>query len=146
MEINRSPVVIGGQTQGYAKGTAVRGANGFVFLSGALGVDPDTGTVPEGMGEQTRLALEAIKARLEEYGTSLKYIMHIGIYMKGQFPDAITNDPEWKECARAMESFWREHCPEFSYKDNPPANTLVGVTSLARPEWKLEIQVTAAIP
>jgi len=70
MEISRSPVIIAGNPAVYAKGSAVTGAKGHVFLSGSVGVDVDTGQVPEGAGEQARLALENIKARLEEYGSS----------------------------------------------------------------------------
>lgn len=145
MEIQRSPVMIAGKAQGYGKGTAATGARGFAFLSGAVGVDPDTGNIPEGIGEQTKIAMEAIKTRLEEYGTSLKNILHIWLYLKGQFPNAIVNDPGWKECAKTIEDFWQKHYPEFLRGNNPPANTLLGVTSLARPEFKVEIEVVAAI-
>ncbi len=146
MEIQRSLVVIAGKHIPYASGTTVTGAKGVVFLSGAVGEDPDTGIVPEELGEQARLALEAIKQRLEEYGSSLKYILHVWVYMVGQFPNAIRNDPHWQEYVNAAEAFWKENDPECLRANNPLANTLLGVTSLALPEYKLEIQVVAAIP
>ena len=68
MEIKRSPVVIAGQQASYAKGSAVTGAKGVVLLSGSVGVDVNTGIVPEGAGQQAKLAMENIKSRLEEYG------------------------------------------------------------------------------
>jgi len=146
VEIKREPLIIAGQNKGYAKGTAVIGARGTVYLSGAVGIDPATGEVPEAIGEQTQLALEAIKARLQEYGSELKYIMHIWCYMKGRFPDSIHNAPGTKEYVRVKNEFWREHCPEFLRQNSPPASTMLGVTALALPEYKLEIQVVAAIP
>ncbi len=145
MEIHRSPVVIAGQSAPYAKGTAVKGNKGFVWLSGSIGIDVDTGKIPEEAGEQAKLAMENIKARLEEYGSSLKNIVHIWQYVKGQFPNGIVNDARYSEIRNAMQEFWRVNCPEFLKENNPPASTLLGVTSLANPEFHLEIMVVAAI-
>jgi len=146
MEIKRSSVVIAGQKRAYAKGAAATGAGGIVTLSGATGQDEKTGKVAEGIGEQTKIALAVIKERLEEYGSSLENILHIWWYLVGQFPDGIGATPEWKECAKAVEEFWKENCPEFYYKNNPPAGTLLGVTALAGPQLKIEIMVIAAVP
>lgn len=145
MEIFRSPVIIAGQPQGYAKGTVAKEAKGIVFLAGALGSDPVTGDVPEGAGEQAKIAMEAIKLRLEEFGSSLGNILHIWIYMKGQFPDGIANDPGWREASKSIQDFWKMNHPEFQWKVNPPAVTLLGVTSLVLPQYKLEIEVAAAV-
>ena len=145
MEIQRAPVVIAGQPAVYAKGTKVVGNKGSVWLSGSVGIDVGTGKVPEGAGEQAKLALENIKARLEEYGSSLKNIVHIWLYVKGQFPNGIINDPRYQAIRNAIDEFWRANCPEFLVGNNPPASTLLGVTSLARPEYHLEIMVVAAI-
>ncbi|MBW1799561.1 MAG: RidA family protein [Deltaproteobacteria bacterium] len=145
MEIQRSPVIIAGQPAVYAKGSAVTGAKGFVLLSGSVGIDVDTGTIPEGAGEQAKLAMENIKARLEEYGSSLKNILLVRKYIKGGFPDGIVNDPVYGEIGGAIERFWADHCPEFLKENNPPASTLLGVTSLATPEYLLEIEVVAAV-
>jgi 2-iminobutanoate/2-iminopropanoate deaminase len=43
-------------------------ANGFLFVSGQLGIDPDTGIMPTSVEEQTRLALANLNAILEEAG------------------------------------------------------------------------------
>ena len=145
MQIQRSPVMVAGQHHGYAKGNSVTGAKGFVILSGSLGIDVNTGKIPATGGEQARLAMENIKARLEEYGSSLKNILFWRRYVKGEFPDGILNDPRYHEMDKAMQAFWRENCPEFLKEDNPPASTLVGVTALARPECLIEIEVIAAI-
>jgi enamine deaminase RidA (YjgF/YER057c/UK114 family) len=145
MLIQRKPAVVAGQRRTYAKGTAVTEAKGFVFLSGAIGMDTNTGKIPEGMREQTRLVMENIKARLEEYGSSLKNILIVRRYVKGEFPNGIRNDTAYQESYKETEEFWKENCPEFLGENNPPAYTLVGVTSLGLPELLIEIEVVAAI-
>ena len=145
MEIKRSPVIIAGQSGRYAKGSAVTGARGFILLSGSVGIDTKTGKVPPEMGEQARLALENIKARLEEYGSSLKNILFVRTYVKGDFPSGIVNDPGYQEATAAIQEFWKKNCPELQRDQNPPASTLLGVTSLAQPELLIEIEVEAAI-
>lgn len=146
MEIQRSPFVIAGQNREWAKGTVVFGARGTIYLSGSAGTDPGTGKTPEAIGEQTKNALESIKTILEEYGSSLKYILHMWYCVKGSFPDGMLGDPVWEEADKAMQDFWEENCPEFAVSNSPPASTLVGVAALAVPELKIEIQAVAAIP
>jgi len=51
-------------------------ANGFVFCSGQLGVDPKTGKlVGEGVEEQARQALKNLQAVLEASGSSLEKVV-----------------------------------------------------------------------
>ena len=145
MEIHRTPLIVAGRPRGYAKGTRAIGAKGFVWLSGVVGFDPDTGEIPEGMREQTKLIMANIKSRLEEYGTSLKNIVHLRQYFKGEFPDGVFNDPKYPEYAAVVEDFWKENCPEFLKENNLPALTIIGVTTLARPQLLLEIDVVAAV-
>jgi len=145
METQRSPVVVAGQHGGYAKCNSVTGAKGFVILSGSVGIDVNTGKIPEGGGEQARLAMENIKARLEEYGSSLKNILFWRRYIKGEFPNGILSDPRYLEMDKALQEFWKENCPEFLKANNPPASSLLGVTALAQPGFLIEIEVIAAI-
>lgn len=146
MEIKRLPVIIGGERRAYATGTSAIGAKGFVTLSGAVGENVDTGQIPESISEQTTIALTHIEHRLEGLGSSLENIMHIWWYLVGSFPDGIASTDEWKECARAIEYFWKDNCPQFYFKNDPPAGTLLGVTALAGPKLKIEIMVMAAVP
>ncbi len=146
MEIQRSPFVIAGQNREWAKATVVFGARGTIYLSGSAGTDPATGKTPESIGEQTINALKSIKTIVEEYGSSLKNILHMWYCLKGSFPNGMLGDPVWQEADKAMQDFWHEHCPEFAVENNPPASTLVGVAALAVPELKIEIQAVAAIP
>ncbi len=131
----------------WSTGMAVWGAGGFVFLSGAEGIDSDTDTVVEGIGAQTRLAMGKIKERLEEFGTSLDNICHMWIYIAGpEFPDAVVGDPRVQEYRKVREEFWDQYCPQFRSDRKPPASTLLGVSSLARKGMHIEITVVAALP
>ena len=145
MEIQRSQSIVVGKPRGYATGTRATEAKGFVWLSGVVGFDPNTGEIPEGIGGQAKLVMENIKSRLEEYGTSLKNIVHLRQYFKGEFPNGVFNDPKYPECAAIIEEFWKENCPEFLKENNPPALTIIGVTALARPQLLLEVDVVAAV-
>jgi 2-iminobutanoate/2-iminopropanoate deaminase len=46
-------------------------AGGFVFCSGAAGIDPATGEIPDGIEAQTRLALRNLSAILTAAGVSM---------------------------------------------------------------------------
>jgi len=134
--------MIAGKPGGFAEGTAVYGAGGLVFLSGVIGTNPETGETPDGIGAQTRVALEHIKRSLEKHGSSLENICHTFYHVVGSFPNGISNDPKGQERLEALEQFWEENCPGT----HRPAATLVGVTALVRPELLVEITVIAAIP
>jgi len=46
-------------------------AHGFLFSAGFAPIDPETGTMPEGVGDQTRQVLRNIAAVLAEHGVTL---------------------------------------------------------------------------
>ena len=55
-------------------------ANGFVFCSGTVGIEPDTGELPEGVAEQTEQALLNLAAILEASGSSLDHLVKTTIF------------------------------------------------------------------
>ena len=57
-----APAAIGPYAQAIA-------ANGIVFTSGQLPIDPATGAFPEGIAAQTKQSLTNVKAILAEAGT-----------------------------------------------------------------------------
>ena len=57
-------------------------AGGFVFCSGTAGIDPVTGTVPEGIEAQTRLALNNLDAILTAAGASLATLVKTTIFYR----------------------------------------------------------------
>ena len=57
-------------------------ANGFVFTSGQIGVDPKTGSLVEGgIREQTRRALENLKIVVEAAGSSMGRVVKTTVYL-----------------------------------------------------------------
>lgn len=56
-------------------------ANGMVFLSGQLPIDPKTGEMPEGIEAQTRQSFENIKAILSEAGCTTDNIVKTTVFL-----------------------------------------------------------------
>ena len=58
-------------------------ANGFVFVSGQIAMDPETGELLDRrIEEQTRLALANIKAIVEAAGSSIEKILKCTVYLQ----------------------------------------------------------------
>ena len=145
MEIKRVSAMFAGKPRGYAKATSLIGAKGLVWLSGCIGVNEDTGEIPEDAGEQTTLVLKNIKTRLDEFGSRLENILFFRMYFKGTFPSGVFGDPNHAKVEKAMQDFWREHCPQFLRENCGPSESIIGVVSLARPQILLEIEVVGAV-
>jgi enamine deaminase RidA (YjgF/YER057c/UK114 family) len=134
----------------WGKGTVVTGARGFVFLAGTEGQDPNEdfregGRLVEGAAAQTRLALEKMKERLEEMGSSLDNIVKLIHYVVGpDFPDGVANHPNYR--FDVMDAFFREHCPELASDRNPPTRDLIGVSGLGAKDQVVEIACIAVLP
>ena len=65
-------------------------ANGFVFVSGTVGIDPKTGNmVAGGLNEQTKQTMENIKNILEAGGSALSKVVKASVFIKdmGYFKD-----------------------------------------------------------
>ena len=73
---DRAPKAIGPYSQGVI-------ANGFVFVSGQIPLDPATGQiVPGGIAEQTAQVFENMKNVLEAAGSSLEQAVKTTVYLK----------------------------------------------------------------
>ena len=73
---SEAPAALGAYSQ------AVK-ANGFVFVSGQLGIDPATGELAgESAGEQAAQALKNIKHILDTAGSGIENVVRATIYMK----------------------------------------------------------------
>ena len=68
IKTNNAPAAIGPYSQAIE-------ANGFVYCSGQLPINPATGEMPEGIKEQTRQSLLNAKAILNEAGLDLKDVV-----------------------------------------------------------------------
>ena len=75
IQTQAAPAAIGPYSQGIS-------ANGFVFVSGQLPLDPATGTFPQGIAEQTRQSLLNLRAILRAAGTDLNRVVKTPVYLQ----------------------------------------------------------------
>ena len=106
-------------------------AGNMVFVRGQVGQDLDT-SQSVGSGDvrvQTEQAMSNIKILLEEAGSCLDDVCKIVIYLV----DARYREPVYRAVGKWLKGVY-------------PVSTGVVVSALARPEWLVEIDVTAVIP
>jgi enamine deaminase RidA (YjgF/YER057c/UK114 family) len=112
----------------YSHGMEVPAGRRLVVCSGQLGITADD-RIPKDAGEQTELCFANIAAILKDAGLTLRDVVRINAFVSDrahlkpymQVRDRLVGDP-------------------------PPASTLVIVAGLARPEFKVEVEVIAAAP
>jgi 2-iminobutanoate/2-iminopropanoate deaminase len=116
---DKAPKAVGAYAQ------AVK-AQGFVFLSGQIPLDPATGELVQGdIGTQTRRVLDNLKAVLEGAGTSLSNVVKATIYLIDMNDFAVVNQT------------YAEYFP-----DAKPARATVAVAGLPRGS-RVEIDMIA---
>jgi 2-iminobutanoate/2-iminopropanoate deaminase len=102
-------------------------ANGFVFLAGQVGDEPDTGgPAAGGIKAETRRMLENVGRLLRGVGLDYDDVVKSTVYLR-DFDDFA-----------AMNEVYREFFPT-----EPPTRATVGVTRLAL-DYGVEIEVIAA--
>ena len=69
-----APAAIGPYSQGFI-------ANGFVFTSGQIPVDPATGAVPEGIAAQTAQSCKNVGAILEAAGSGFDKVIKTSCFL-----------------------------------------------------------------
>ena len=86
IQTNQAPAAIGPYSQAIRKGD-------FLFASGQLGIDPDTGTFEEGgVKEQTVQAFKNIKAILAEAGYAMEDIVKTTVFLSDMSDFAAVNE------------------------------------------------------
>ncbi len=100
---DRAPAALGPYSQAIVAG-------GFVFCSGTAGIDPATGTAPEGIEAQTDQALRNLAAVLEAAGASMADLVKTTIFYS-----------DVDDFARLNEVYAR-HMPEPPPARSAPAN------------------------
>jgi 2-iminobutanoate/2-iminopropanoate deaminase len=117
---DRGPKPIGPYSQ------AVR-ANGFLYLSGQVALDPKTGEMTGAdIRQQTERVLENVKGILEAAGSNLHHVLKVTVYLKDMNEFAAMNEVYGKYFASA-----------------PPARSTVEVSRLPK-DALVEIEVIAA--
>lgn len=116
---DRGPSAIGPYSQAIV-------ANGFIFVSGQIPLDPATGKVVEGdIRTQTTRVMENLKGVLEAAGGTMDRVVKTTVYLKdiGEFA--------------AMNETYGSYFPS-----NPPARATVEVARLPR-DVRVEIELIA---
>ena len=82
IETTYAPGAIGPYSQGYI-------ANGFVFTSGQIPVDPATGSIPEGIAAQAERSCRNVQAILEAAGIGTDHVVKTTCFLAdmGDFAD-----------------------------------------------------------
>ena len=113
----------------YSQGIKVTQAQMILFLSGQVAYLPDgTAAFRGDFKAQARGAYEAIKALVEAQGGTMASVVKITTY--------VTDMRYRVDLAPIREEF-------FGKKG--PASTLVEISSLAHPDWMIEIEAIAVI-
>ena len=106
-------------------------ANDTVYLRGQIGQDLDT-RESVGIGDvaaQAEKAMGNVAMLLKECGSELSHVVKITIYLV---------DVRYREAVYRVVGKW--------LKGVFPVSTGIVVSALARPEWLVEIDITAVIP
>ena len=108
---------------------AVRAGN-TVYLRGQVGSDFEGNVIGEGdAGAQAEQAMKNVKQLLEEAGSRLEHVVKIVVYITAR----AYREPVYREIGKWL-------------KGVHPVSTGLIVSGLAKPEWLMEIDVTAVIP
>ena len=88
-------------------------AGGFVFCSGTAGIDTATGVAPDGIAEQTELALRNLAAVLAAAGASLATVVKTTIFY--------TNVEDFA----TINAIYARHMPDPPPARSAPANVVL---------------------
>ncbi len=116
---NSAPKAIGPYSQGIK-------ANGFVFCSGQIPINPDTGEIVSGsITEQTRQVLSNVKGIIEAAGSSMDRVVKCTVFLKdmNDFSEMNSEYSKW-------------------FGDIPPARAAIEVARLPR-DVRIEIEAIA---
>lgn len=114
----KAPGAIGPYSQGISLGD-------LVFTSGQIPLHPETGVIPETIEEQTKQALENVKAVLDAADTTLDNVIKATVFL-GDMNDFVK-----------MNEVYATY-----FTVNPPARSAVEVARLPK-DVKIEIEVIA---
>ena len=116
---DKAPKAVGPYSQAVVSGN-------FVFVSGQIPLDPETGKMIEGdIEEKTKRVLENVSAVLESVGLSLKNVVKVTVF--------ITDLSNFEKVNKVYSEFFGDH---------KPARSFVEVSALPKGA-EIEIEVIA---
>lgn len=108
IQTDKAPAAIGPYSQAIA-------TENFIFCSGQVGIDPQTGSLLEGIEKQTSQAIKNLEAVLAEAGSGLTHVVKTTVYLK--------NIDDFAKMNTVYETF---------FKESKPARATVGVANLPK--------------
>jgi 2-iminobutanoate/2-iminopropanoate deaminase len=102
-------------------------ADGFLFVSGQVAIDPFGGSVPETTADQTRLIMDNIGRILDDLGLGFSDVVKATVFL--------IDIADFESMNEVYGSF---------FEGDPPARSALQVVALPRPEFRVEIEVIAA--
>jgi len=108
----------------------------LVIVSGCEALNHDTVKVETNdFKEQTRICLEKIKAGMGETGGSMNNLVKTYVLLK--------NIKDYQLYREVEQEFFKKHAPGLA--KNPPASTVINVSSLALPEFLVEVEAFGVV-
>ena len=108
----------------------------LVLLSGMTAQETKTGAcLTDTISQQMVVCLDKVKAALEEVGSSVENIVKTLILLK--------DVKDYQMMRKTELEYYQKHAPRLV--EEPPASTFLQPASLARPEFLVEIDVTAVL-
>ena len=109
--------------------THVVQAGGVTYISGQVGRRPDGTLAGDDVESQTDQVFKNLKAALASVGGGFEHVTKITIYLTH------------REDIPGFRAARDRHLPD----GNPPASTLVVISGLAEPEFRVEVEAIAVI-
>jgi 2-iminobutanoate/2-iminopropanoate deaminase len=121
-----NPASMGGEPASYSNGILCKAPQATLYVAGQIGIDAK-GVASADFEAQTRQTWANIAAILGEAGMTLQDIVKTTIYL--------VDRADYATFVKVRTGVLNGH---------KPASTLVYVSGLVKPEWKVEIDVIAA--
>lgn len=120
-----NPAAMGGEPGAYSNGILVEAPAATLYVAGQIGIDAK-GVASADFVEQTQQAWKNVETILADAGMKLSDIVKTTIYL--------TDPKDYPAFVKVRTEVLAGH---------KPASTLVYVSALVKPEWKVEIDVVA---
>jgi enamine deaminase RidA (YjgF/YER057c/UK114 family) len=123
---HRTPAAVAPPRANYSHAVEVPAGAGLLVVSGQLGLCPD-GSLPAAFEDEAEACFQNVGTILGDAGLTFADVVRLNTYL---------TDAAWLEAYMTVR--------DRHVADPPPASTLLVVQALARPEFRIEIEVIAA--
>jgi enamine deaminase RidA (YjgF/YER057c/UK114 family) len=126
------PSLFDSKPYGFSQAVIAPSNGKTVYISGQVAMDVDEKLIgATDLAQQTRQSLKNLDLAVQAAGGSIQHVVMLRLYVVKPKPGDTT--------------IVGEILREYFGTQNPPASTWIGVTSLAREEFLIEIEATAVV-